>query len=955
MNNALVLLLLATGLLSPRESGPIAGAESNYLELFKSPIILDLPSSIRMLPPALLLFLSIPLLPPHSSAIPSSTKSVHYVVQEECGPGTYIGNPIQDANIQINSKQPLTFKIMYGKQEVFDLNETTGDLRTNQHLDREVLCAREPRIRRKIDRPPLKRLETIKVNKEIRYANVIASSSATPQKCQVETSIVVYGNDKLSETWINVYLTVQDLNDNRPFFEDSYWNLTISESTSVGTTFQLPQAIDPDEGENSILRYGLVDESSPNCRNRFSITCQSEIVSCHLRLVVEKAIDFETCQNHDLILFAEDSGQSDAVLPFHINIKGENEFPPQFIQPATKLTILRDSQIGTTITTFHVVDKDGGEDGEVTFLTNSSYFRVTGGKLILSRSLLSYPGKQMNVFVTAIDGGNPQQQSTVEVAIEITGQEAELQPDRIFIKPLGGEAISGVEAPVILPNAAEKDTLVALVWTENGASNIGCSIQPELPHFAIENAGHLMGKPTFTLKVSRSYNFSENYNVVRNRIEHRDVRILCGGSHLNLRMRLAPPPGQQFRFTHDNIRLSIEESSSPIIGFYTLRTVNGIGEVHFSKERGLPECDRMYINPHDGTLSLPGGIDREVTSELKCHFSAFDSDDPVNRIQISVMVIALDINDCSPSLIKEHYFLPEFDSFFKPPDPSTWVPLFKLDALDSDAGLNGTIKYDLRSVKTFGNGSTYDRIPEFRLSVDSGEVFIKGTDYPLLDREEISVIVLFIFLCDMGSPFRLSAEYEVRVTLEDVNDNVPIFFDAESDNVLQNMPWYRSIETVPGFWTQIRIFDPDLEENGTTVLSILDKPFMEDDKEPYLRPHQVTLFKDGRLWVPESLTKHNPVQAVYLRVIDKGSRRQLHSEAKLIVDPEIESHKRNQLKRPMYVYRNAHRAGKYMERRGDKNSHSMLSRVHIILIVVGVSLICFILISIWVACIVLQN
>ncbi|VDL15943.1 unnamed protein product [Hymenolepis diminuta] len=955
MNNTLVLFPLATRRYSPRESWPIAGAKSNYSVLFKSPITHDLSSSIQMFPSALLIFLTISFLPPHFSAVPSSTKSVHYVVQEECGPGTYIGNPIRDANIQIDSKQPLTIKIMYGKREFFELNETTGDLRTNQHLDREVFCAKEPRNRLKINRPPPKRLEIIKGNQEIKYANVIISNSVSPQKCQEELSIVVYGNDKLSETWINVYVIVQDLNDNRPYFEESSWNLTISESTPVGATFQLPQATDPDEMENSIQHYGLVDESPSNCQNHFSITCQSEIVSCHLQLIVEKAIDFETCQHHDLILFAEDPGQTDAILPLHIDIKGENEFSPQFIQPVTKLNILRNTKIGTTIATYRVVDEDGGKDGEATFHTNSSYFRINGGKLTLSRSLLYFSGKQMNIFLTAIDGGNPQRQSTVEIVIEITGQEAELQPDRIFIKPLGGEAVSGVDAPIILPNAAEKDTLVALIWTESGASNIACSIQPELSHFAIENAGPLMGRPTFTLKVNRSYNFSENYDIVRSRIEHRDVRILCGGGHLNLRMRLAPPLGQQFRFIQDNIRLSIEESSSPIIGFYTLRTLNGIGQVHFLKEPGLSECDRIHINPQVGTLSLPGGIDREITSELKCHFSAFDSDDPPNRIQISVAIAVLDINDCAPSLIKQHYFLPEFDSFSRSPDLPTWVPLFKLSAFDPDAGLNGTIKYDLRSVRTFGNGSIYDRIPEFRLSVDSGEVFIKGADYPLLDREEISEIVLFVFLYDMGSPFRLSAEYEVRITLEDVNDNIPIFFDAEGDNILQNMPWYRSTESVPGFWTSIRIFDPDLEENGTTVLSILDKPFMEGDKGPYLRPQQVTLFKDGRLWVSESLTEDIPVQTVYLRVIDKGSRRQLHSEAKLIVDPEIESHKRNQLKRPMYAHSNAHRTGKYMERRGDKNPSSMLSKAHIILIVVGVSLICCIFISICVACIVLQN
>lgn len=902
--------------------------------------------------PALLFLVVVCISPSYFNAAPASTKSVHYVVQEECGSGTYIGNPIRDANIPHDSKQPLLVKIMYGKKEVFELNEASGDLRTTQHLDREILCGQETRFRKKINILPVERLEAIKSSQEIKYANVISSSSVSSQRCQVELSIVVYGNENLSETWINVHVVVQDLDDNRPYFEENSWNLTLSELTPVGATFQLPQAIDPDELEHSILRYGLVDESPPNCRNHFSITCQSEIVSCDLRLAIEKPVDFETCQKHNLILFAEDSGSIDAILPLHISVKGENEFKPQFVQPLTLLSIPRDSQIGTAITTFHAEDKDAGRDGEITFLTNSSYFRVTEGKMTLSRSLLYYSGKQMKVFVTAADAGNPIHQSTVELIVEIMGEEVKLQPVQIFVKPLGGEVISGTDVPIILPNSAEKDTLVALIWTENGASNVECSILPELPHFSIENAGLLMAKPTFTLKVSKSYNFSENFDIARNHIENRDVRINCGGSHLSLRIRLAPPLGQQFRFSHDTMHLSIEESSSPIIGFHVLGTLNGVGEVHFSKEPGSSVCDRVHINPQLGTLSIPGGIDREVTPELICHFFASDSDHPPNRAQITVVITLLDVNDCAPSLAKQHYYLSEFDSFTQTSDIPTWVPLFKLNAFDPDAGLNGTIKYDLRSVKTFGNGSTYNRIPEFRLSADSGEVLIKGSDYSLLDREEISEIVLFVFLWDMGSPFRQSAEYEVRITLEDVNDNIPMFFDADSESVLREMPWYRSTEPGPGSWTHIRIYDPDLEENGTTVLSVLEKSFREND-EPYLRPHQVTLFKDGRLWVSETVTKGIPVQTVYLRAIDKGSRRQLHSEAKLIVDPEVDSHKRSQLKRPMH----AHSAGRFMqslERHGDR-SLATISKAQIILIIVGASLICCILISICVAYVVLRN
>ncbi|VDK20332.1 unnamed protein product [Taenia asiatica] len=893
------------------------------------------------------------------NAASTSAKSVHYVVQEECGPGTYIGNPIRDANIQSGNKQPLFIKLMYGKKEDFSLNETTGDLRTTRHLDRETLCSRGVRPQRKLNPLPRQRVDSIKMAKDIRYANVVISTAASSLKCQVELSMVVHSGDKLFETWINVHIVVQDLNDNRPYFEEDSWNLTLSELTSVGATFQLPQAVDLDEAERSVLCYGLVDESSPSCRNHFSITCQSEIVSCDLRLVLEKAVDFELCQHHHLILFAEDSGPTEAILPIRVNIKNENEYQPRFIQSTTQLSIPRDSQFRVPITKFHAVDKDAGKDGEITFLTNSTYFEVTGGKLILTKSLLHYPEKKMKVFVTATDAGNPPRQSTLEVTVEITGEEAEAKPGKIFIKPLGGEAISGSDAPIILPNSAEKDTLVALIWTEGGTPKVLCSMHPVLSHFSLENAGLLMGKPTFTLKVNKSYNFSQKFDVMRSRVEAQDVRVICGSSQLSLRIRLAPPPGQEFRFAQKEVHLAIEESSSPIIGFYTLRPLNGVGEVHFGKDRNSPECTRVHVNSRTGVLSIPHGIDREVTAELRCRFSASDSDQPPNRIRADVVITVRDVNDCAPSLARLHYSLPEFDGLVQTTNLPAWVPLFKLDALDPDAGLNGSVHFELRSVKTFGNGSNNERIPEFRLSTESGEVFIQGKDYPLLDREEISEIVLFVYLYDLGSPFRLSATYEVKLILEDVNDNIPMFFDVEGESLLRNMPWYRSTDPPPGFWTQIRIYDPDLGENGTTTLSVLEKP-PENSADPTLRPHQVTLFKDGRLWVAEEVTKGIAFQVIYLRVVDKGSRRQLHSEAKLVVDPESDQHGRNQLKRPMFVHSNGYSAGRFMQKlvrlKGTSTSSLVaMTKAHIILLIVGVSLICCILASTCVACVVLRK
>ena len=879
-------------------------------------------------------------------------------------PGTFIGNPIRDANILQDDKEiPLSIKLMYGERIDFSLNEITGDLHTARHLDREAICnglRKEPNHPLP---PALSLLESIKSAKEIKYASIGTGSSAPlTQKCQVELSLVVHNGVNLSETWVNVYITVQDLNDNRPYFEEEAWNFTLSELSPVGATFRLPQAIDFDEAERSILRYGLVDESSFVCRDHFTISCQSEILACDLRLVLEKPVDFEVCQQHRLILFAEDSSSTKAVLPLIINVKNENEHQPQFIQTAvTKLSIPRDSRPGRILTQFHAVDRDAGKDGEVKFLTNSTHFHMTNGNLTLTKSLFHYPEKKIKVHVTAVDSGNPSRQSTLEIAVEIIDNEVEMRPGKIFVKPLGGEVASGLDVVILLPNSAEKDTLIALIWTDADSLAGTCSMDSIVKHFSFESAGNLMGKPTFTLKVNEPYNYSLNYEIMRRRMENSDMCVICGNSRMNLRVRLAPPPGQQFRFPNDEERFSIEESSSPIIGFYTLQPLNGVGEVLFSRDSGSPHCDRVHVHSSLGSLSIPHGIDREVISELHCRFSASDSDQPPNRISIQLVIVINDINDCAPSLARQNFTLPEFDSFVQPAinSVSAWVSLFKLDAIDPDAGLNGSVRFELRSVKIIGNGSANERIPEFYLSPVSGEVSVKRDDYPLSDREVISDIVLFVYLYDLGSPFRLSVTDQVRLTLQDVNDNIPMFFDEENEGILQNIPWYRSTDPMPGFWTQIRIYDPDMEENGTTVLSVLEKP-LGSERYTYLLPNQVTILKNGRLWIAEELVTNATQQAVYLRVTDKGSRRQLHSESKLIIDLEEGQKSKNQQKRLMLGLKNGQSARQFKQKMDHKNyplsSISLtMSKIQVVACIIGIGLISCILASICIICVVLRN
>lgn len=66
-----------------------------------------------------------------------------------------------------------------------------------------------------------------------------------------------------------VTIRVEDVNDNPPAFESDKLTLYIDENSPVGSTVGELHAKDPDEGQNAVVQYSIIGQSS--CLIIFSI------------------------------------------------------------------------------------------------------------------------------------------------------------------------------------------------------------------------------------------------------------------------------------------------------------------------------------------------------------------------------------------------------------------------------------------------------------------------------------------------------------------------------------------------------------------------------------------------------------------------------------------------------------------------------------------------------------
>lgn len=100
---------------------------------------------------------------------------------------------------------------------------------------------------------------------------------------------------------MTVNITIQDVNDNQPIFNQSRYFATVPENATVGTSVLQVFATDSDAGENGHVQYSINRRQSDR-EGMFKIDANTGLI------VVNRPLDFETKEVHELAVVARDSG-----------------------------------------------------------------------------------------------------------------------------------------------------------------------------------------------------------------------------------------------------------------------------------------------------------------------------------------------------------------------------------------------------------------------------------------------------------------------------------------------------------------------------------------------------------------------------------------------------------------------------------------------------------------------
>ncbi|XP_040341227.1 cadherin-23 isoform X5 [Herpailurus yagouaroundi] len=668
-------------------------------------------------------------------------------VLESAEPGTVIANVTaidRDLNpkleyhiIGIVAKDD-TDRLVPDQEDAFAVNINTGSVMVKSPLNRELVATYEVTL------------------------SVIDNASDLPERS------VSVPNAKLT-------VNILDVNDNTPQFKPfgiTYYTERILEGATPGTTLIAVAAVDPDKGLNGLITYTLLDLTPPGY-------VQLEDSSAG-KVIANRTVDYEEIHWLNFTVRASDNGSPPraAEIPVYLEIVDINDNNPIFDQPSYQEAVFEDVPVGTVILTVAATDADSGNfalleyslgDGEGKFAINPT----TGDIYVLSSLDRE---KKDHYILTALAKDNPgdiasnRRENSVQVVIQVLDVN-DCRPQ--FSKPQFSTSVYENE-----PAGTSVITMMATDQDEGSNGELAYSLEgPGVEAFHVDIDSGLVT----TKRPLQSY---ERFNLTVVATDGGQpplwgttmllVEVIDVNDNRPVFMR--PPNG-----TVLHIREEIPLRSNVYEVYATDKDegLNGAVRYSFLKTAGNRDWEYFTIDPISGLIQTAQRLDREKQAVYSLILVASDLGQPVPYETMQPLQVALeDIDDNEPLFVRPPKGSPQYQLLTVPEhSPRGTLVGNVTGAVDADEGPNAIVYYFIAA----GNEEK-----NFHLQPDGRLLVLRD-----LDREREAVFSFIVKASsnrswtpprgpspalDLVTDLTLQ---EVRVVLEDINDQPPRFTKAE--------------------------------------------------------------------------------------------------------------------------------------------------------------------------------
>ncbi|XP_061864337.1 cadherin EGF LAG seven-pass G-type receptor 3 isoform X3 [Colius striatus] len=617
-------------------------------------------------------------------------------------------------------------------------------------------------------------------------SGLITTSGPVDREKMERYSLVVEANDQGREpgprsATVKVYITVLDENDNTPQFSEKRYIVQVREDVRPHTEILRVTATDLDKDNNALVHYNII---SGNSRGQFSI----DSITGEIQVVAP--LDFEVEREYALRIRAQDAGRpplSNNTGMASIQVVDINDHAPIFVSTPFQISVLENAPLGHSVIHIQAVDADYGENSrleyKLTGVSADTPFVVNSatGWITVSGPLDRESVEHYFFGVEARDHGSPSLSASASVTItviDVNDNRPEFTQKEYFIR-LNEDAAVGTS--VLSVTAIDRDVNSAITYQITGGNTRN--------RFSISTQG---GLGLITLSLPLDYKQERRY-VLTVTASDRTLRDNC---HVHINITDANTHRPVFQSAHYSVSINEDRpvGSTVVVISATDDDVGENARITYYLEDNVPQ---FRIDPDSGAITLQAELDYEDQVTYTLAITAKDNGIPQKADTTYVEIMVNDVNDNAPQFVSPHYqgVISE--------DAPPFTSVLQISATDRDAHTNGRVQY------TFQNGEDGDG--DFTIEPTSGII----RTVRRLDRENVPVYELTAYAVDRGIPPQRTPVH-IQVTIQDVNDNTPVF-PAEEFEVL-----VKENSIVGSVVAQITAVDPDEGPNAQIMYQIVE-------------------------------------------------------------------------------------------------------------------------------------
>ncbi|XP_067454500.1 protocadherin gamma-A4-like [Thunnus thynnus] len=445
-----------------------------------------------------------------------------------------------------------------------------------------------------------------------------------------------------------------------------------------------------------------------------------------------------------------------------LHIQDVNDNSPKFKKNLIEMEIRESAENGNRFSIEEAHDADIGQNAvqRYNLQQNDNFILAVDSnkvELVLENKLDREKQKEINLLLTALDGGSPQRSGTVVIHVTVL--------DANDNAPVFSQAVY----KAILPENSPPDTTVIRVSATDADEGVNGDVTYDFGHVSDDDVNVFSIDPTTgEIRVTGVIDF-EDSSSFEMRVEAKDGLGLT--SYAKVIIDVTDVNDNAPVIYLKSLTNPIPENVSPgtEVGIINVqdRDSENNGQVRCSIQQNVPFKLVPSIKNYY-SLVTTGQLDRELVSDYNITITATDEGSPPLSSSKTVQLSVADINDNPPVFEEQSY------SAYVTENNKPGSTLCSVTARDPDWRQNGTVIYSLLPGEVNGAPvSSYVSV-----NGDTGVIHaVRSFDY-----EQFRSFKVHVMARDNGSP-PLSSNVTVSVFISDVNDNSPqILYPAPEGN-----------------------------------------------------------------------------------------------------------------------------------------------------------------------------